>query len=250
MNNVMQIFGRLPLIIQTCWVVAAAVVGADLLTLIFYGIFFTERLFLDLILTTIITLLVGFPIAYFFLGQQLKLAVMAIRLEQSARTDHLTGLGNRAAFFDSVSNCLDRSDAHGALLFIDADHFKSVNDTFGHASGDTVLQNIAQTISSVIREGDVAARIGGEEFAVFLAGANAQTAAEVAERIRAKVQEAAGDVSGLGNKTITVSIGISMGAGGQSLDELMSRADRNLYRAKDLGRNRVVADRELALSVA
>lgn len=70
MNSVMQIFGRLPLILQICWAVAAAVVGADLLTLIFYGIFFTDRLLLDLVLTTVITLLVGFPIAYVFLGQQ------------------------------------------------------------------------------------------------------------------------------------------------------------------------------------
>jgi len=236
-------FGRLPLFLQTSWVVAAAVAGADLLTLIFYGIVFTERLLLDLILTTIITLLVGFPIAYFFLGQQLKLAVMAIRLEQSARTDHLTGLDNRAGFFEGVAAALNESGTTGALLFIDADHFKSVNDTFGHAAGDIVLQNIARKISKSIREGDVAARIGGEEFAVFLPGANSQVAAEVAERIRSRVQENVAAISGLADRKITVSIGISLGASGEAVDQLLSQADHNLYQAKEQGRNCVVGDR-------
>ncbi|MCF6371305.1 GGDEF domain-containing protein [Rhizobium halophilum] len=242
MTKLMTIFGRLSLILQTCWVVAVAVVGADLLTLIFYGIFFTDRLLLDLVLTTIITLLVGFPIAYFFLGQQLKLAKMAVRLEQSARTDHLTGLGNRAAFFPDVSSLLDLSGACGALLYIDADHFKSVNDAFGHATGDAVLKSIAKTISEVIREGDVAARIGGEEFVVFLAGATPQKAAEVAERIRFRVLQTVARAAGLLDRSITVSIGISISSGGCSVEQLMSRADKNLYRAKELGRNRIIAD--------
>ncbi|CAD7044538.1 diguanylate cyclase [Pseudorhizobium endolithicum] len=250
MNDVMTTFGRLPLILQTCWVVAAAVLGADLLTLIFYGIFFTDRLILDLVLTTIITLLVGFPIAYFFLGQQLKLAMMTIRLEQSARTDHLTGLGNRSAFFEGASCFLDQPDGRGALLFIDADHFKSVNDAFGHAAGDAVLKNIAKTITEVVGERDVSARIGGEEFAIFLAGASWRAAAEVAERIRLKVQDTVGPASGLVDKVITVSIGISISAGQDTLEHLMSRADQNLYRAKELGRNRVFVDQLAGRSAA
>src|SRR5690606_1630365 len=96
---------------------------------------------------------------------------------------------------------------------------------------------------------DIAARIGGEEFAVFLESANLQTAADVAERIRAKVQEAVAKDSGLVNRTITVSIGISTGVGGQSVDELMSYADRNLYRAEGLGRSSVLADHSRTRSV-
>lgn len=242
MTKLMTFFGRLPLILQTCWVVAAAVVGADLLTLIFYGIFFTDRLLLDLVLTTIITLLVGFPIAYFFLGQQLKLAKMAVRLEESSRTDHLTGLRNRAAFFHDVSSLLDLSGACDALLYIDADHFKSVNDAFGHATGDAVLKNIAIKISEVIREVDVVARIGGEEFVVFLPGATLPKAAEVAEQIRLRVQQTVARAAGLLDGTITVSIGISINLGECSVEQLMSRADQNLYRAKELGRNCIITD--------
>jgi diguanylate cyclase (GGDEF)-like protein len=116
------------------------------------------------------------------------------------------------------------SGTQAALLFIDADRIKSVNDIFGHSARDAVLQNIAKTISAVIREADVAAGIGGERFAVFLAGASEQAATEVAERLRTSVQERAGDRSGLPSKRITVSIGIRcVKFVGESLDRDVPR---------------------------
>jgi diguanylate cyclase (GGDEF)-like protein len=241
--KLMNIFRQLPLYLQTCTVVAAATIGADLLTLIFYGIFFEDRLLLDLLLTTVITLCISFPLAYFFLSQQLKLAIMAEMLHQSARTDHLTGLLNRAAFFNDTSSFLRRPEVRGALLYIDADEFKAINDAFGHAAGDAVLKSIAHLVAEERREGDLAARIGGEEIVVLFAGTRPDRAAELAERIRRKVQQTAASASGLPDRAVTVSIGLSIIVPGDTVETLMSRADQNLYRAKELGRNRVVADK-------
>jgi diguanylate cyclase (GGDEF)-like protein len=243
----MRKFGTLSLPAQTVWVTLSAIVGADLLTLIFYGIFFTDRLLLDLFLTTVITILVGFPLAYFFLGQQAKLAVMAAELKRLARTDHLTDLANRGAFLEETAIILG-SDK-GAMLFIDADHFKSINDTFGHATGDAVLRQIAGVIRSSIRAGDLAARIGGEEFAVFLTGANDHIAAEIAERIRSRVQHCVAQAVAIADRQITVSIGVVIQEGDASIDEMMSGADSNLYRAKNLGRNRITGLGELVAGV-
>ncbi|ESZ10285.1 hypothetical protein X737_32100 [Mesorhizobium sp. L48C026A00] len=146
-------FGKLSLFRQTCVVVLAAIIGADTLTLVFYGIFFADRLLLDLFLTTVITVAVGFPLGYFFLRQQLNLALMGARLDRAARIDHLTSLANRKTFFEGAEAIVgSEAFKEGAVLFIDADHFKSVNETFGHAIGDAVLQEMG----SVIRK-----RLGG-----------------------------------------------------------------------------------------
>ncbi|MCA9797814.1 MAG: GGDEF domain-containing protein, partial [Candidatus Eremiobacteraeota bacterium] len=180
-----------------------AIAGADTLTLIFYGIFFADRLVLDLVLTTVIVIVVGFPPAYFFISQQVRLAVLAAKLDRIARTDGLTGLSNRMAFFEEAQALIDDSLAPaGSLLFIDADHFKSINDTFGHATGDSVLRELGAIIRSCIRGGDLAARIGGEEFAMFLTGADRNEAKQVAERIRMRTRGISGAL-GIQGREIT-----------------------------------------------
>ncbi|RWQ58455.1 GGDEF domain-containing protein [Mesorhizobium sp.] len=234
-------FGKLSLFRQTCVVVLAAIIGADTLSLVFYGIFFADRLLLDLFLTTVITVAVGFPLGYFILRQQLKLALMAAKLDRAARIDHLTSLANRKTFFEEAEAIVgSEAFKEGAVLFMDADHFKSINDTFGHAIGNAVLQEMGSVIRSSIRESDLAARIGGEEFAVFLVEAGRDKTLEVAERIRQNMRGVRRAV-GIEDREITVSIGICLHGPGQTLDDILLRADQNLYVAKNRGRDCIVA---------
>lgn len=165
-------------------------------------------------------------------------AVSVSKILQSAsleaRTDTLTGLWNRRAFMGFVERELERSSRYGsplALLMIDVDHFKRINDTFGHSMGDNVLIQVAQTCSASVRSIDFACRLGGEEFAVLLADTNADSALVVAERIRTKIAGASGDFR------FTVSVGVSELSPDGSWSQLFEDADSALYRAKARGKN-------------
>ncbi len=157
----------------------------------------------------------------------------------AAEHDHLTGAPSRRAFFDAAGRELSRARRHGAglgLLLLDADHFKRINDTYGHGVGDEVLRDLVRRTQLAIRKIDYCARLGGEEFAVLLPDATAETAVAVAERLRAALDRPAQ----AGSAAYTVSIGLAMLEEGESLDGLMARADAALYAAKEGGRNRVV----------
>ena len=165
------------------------------------------------------------------------------RLEKEAATDVLTGLPNRRAFDAAASDLAGTARTQSrsvALLMIDLDHFKQVNDRWGHDAGDRVLCNAAKAITSAIREEDVAARYGGEEIAVLLPDTMEHDALAVAERIRTAVQTEA-IPRRLGMTGITVSIGVAA-ASGENIDihDLFQAADRALYDAKRAGRNRCV----------
>jgi diguanylate cyclase (GGDEF)-like protein len=163
------------------------------------------------------------------------------KLEELATTDALTGLKNRRKFDAEMDAEWRRAARHNmpvALLMIDADHFKSYNDTFGHQAGDQVLVGIAICISdSVRRAGDCAARYGGEEFAVLLPGVSPADALSVAETIRLKVQQWSGDPA-----VTTVSIGVASLTPSATMEwhELVKAADKALYAAKANGRDRSV----------
>ncbi len=161
---------------------------------------------------------------------------------QAAVCDHLTGIGNRRAFFDAAETELrrwQRKPRPLSLLMIDVDHFKKVNDAHGHPVGDEVLRHIARWMGTTFRQIDVVARIGGEEFAVLLPGADLPSAQRVAERLRAAL-EAQPAPTDAGPVRCTVSIGIStMDENTPSVDALLKRADVALYAAKHSGRNRV-----------
>jgi diguanylate cyclase (GGDEF)-like protein len=121
---------------------------------------------------------------------------------------------------------------------IDIDLFKGLNDAFGHAAGDHVLRNVARAIADAVREGDVATRFGGEEFAVVLRNPGEAVALEVGERVRRGVAEL--DFRGLGVDTVTVSVGVAVARTGEAdLHEVVERADQALLSAKRAGRNRV-----------
>lgn len=165
-------------------------------------------------------------------------------LHRAVACDHLTGLANRRAFFEAAELELQRWSRHPralSMVLVDADHFKAINDQHGHAGGDAVLRALAASFGAVFREVDVAARVGGEEFAVLLPGtslAGAQAAAlRLCEHIRALEVVHAGR-----RLRVTASLGVAtMEAGVQGLEGLMRRADEALYAAKSAGRNRVQA---------
>jgi diguanylate cyclase (GGDEF)-like protein len=162
--------------------------------------------------------------------------------ETAARIDPLTGVANRAAFMDNAGQVLEwcrRQNSPVSVIMCDLDRFKAVNDTHGHAIGDTVIQKFSQTATDALWPNDVLGRIGGEEFAIVLSGASIEAAYARAERIRVSFAESCCFVEGhyVG---ATVSCGLSVSAKAQhSLSELLSHSDLALYRAKAEGRNRV-----------
>ncbi|TKT75006.1 GGDEF domain-containing protein [Aquamicrobium sp. LC103] len=169
------------------------------------------------------------------------LAEAHARLAEKARRDEMTGLLNRETFFAALEKSRRRTDA-GTLLIVDADNFKAINDNFGHLKGDEALRLISAAIRGAVREGDLLGRIGGEEFAVFLAGVEGEEAAQAAERLRQAVERLRFFPDDDAVLPLTVSIGGTPHRPRQGLSDLMRAADGRLYEAKRLGRNRVVLD--------
>ena len=160
--------------------------------------------------------------------------------ELLAAKDQLTGLWNRRTFdlrLDEAVARMQRHEGTFSLLLIDMDHFKYINDVHGHAVGDSVLRQFSEVLHARLRQNDVDARWGGEEFSILADGANLERAFVLAEQIREAVENA---TFGAVDK-LTISIGLAEHQPGESRDQLFSRADRALYEAKRVGRNRVVA---------
>ncbi|MFC5380979.1 GGDEF domain-containing protein [Aquipuribacter nitratireducens] len=155
------------------------------------------------------------------------------RLDALARTDPLTGLANRTVLERAAAGT---SRSGGALLYLDVDDFKVVNDTHGHARGDEVLLAVADALRASVREGDVPLRIAGDEFAVLLPGPlDAVTAQQVAERIGRRLSTI--EVAGL---TVTTSMGVAWCCGDGGVEGLLARADGAMYAAKEAGGGRLV----------
>jgi len=164
-------------------------------------------------------------------------------LDRLARTDALTGLANRRALMESFvheQKRVQRGAAPFSVVLADVDHFKQVNDTFGHDVGDEVLKRVAESIRSSAREMDMPARWGGEEFLVLLPGCASDEALAIAERMRAHLRELRIDANGT-PLTVTASFGVSSIGDGEPLDDCIRRSDEALYAAKHGGRDRVVA---------
>lgn len=158
------------------------------------------------------------------------------QLLQLATKDPLTGAGNRRgldAKLTDVVNTFKRSATPASLVFIDLDHFKAVNDMYGHAVGDEILKSVTEIINLRIRVTDSLYRIGGEEFVVVLEGADLHRAAHLAEQLRTLV-----DANELvPDHAVTISLGVAEIKAGESANDWLHRADEALYRAKDAGRN-------------
>lgn len=164
-------------------------------------------------------------------------------LAAQARSDVLTGLPNRRAFEEVLTAAfarMRRMKEPVVLLSLDIDHFKRINDTHGHAAGDEVLRVVGRTIGSAIREVDKAFRVGGEEFAVLLAGTDIPGAMIAAERLRAAIASHPASLANGRILAVTASIGVAAADSAKTPDALLHAADEALYAAKSAGRDRVV----------
>lgn len=170
-----------------------------------------------------------------------QMAILAQKLEHQANTDMLTGLSNRRYLFAQLDALWPRvANTPDGLTccMLDIDHFKKINDTYGHHAGDMAIQRVAAAIRNVTRPSDLAARFGGEEFVVVVTGLNSEQAAAVGERLRNQISCSAFVCEGR-TISMTASVGVALLRVGETAHALISRADEMLYAAKKGGRNRV-----------
>jgi diguanylate cyclase (GGDEF)-like protein len=167
--------------------------------------------------------------------------VFEAELTRLAVTDPLTGVWNRRHAMEALAIDLSEARRYGmpmSIVLLDIDHFKGVNDTCGHQAGDRVLVALTTALTAELRESDLLARWGGEEFLVVVRHGSLEDASRLAERLRIVAQEQ--DVDGVGR--VTLSAGVAELRADETLDDWLGRADRALYAAKEAGRNRVVVD--------
>lgn len=171
------------------------------------------------------------------------LMIQNVIKDKMVRTDTLTGLYNRAALFEHLDMLLRYTESEGFALHVamlDIDHFKSVNDTFGHHIGDVVLKRVSEAIRDGIEPGDFAARYGGEEFTAVFTDRTLQDVSHTLERIRLNI--ATMEHPELDGRSVTLSIGLHPYSKGMSKEHLIGQADACLYQAKRTGRNKLVCD--------
>jgi diguanylate cyclase (GGDEF)-like protein len=169
-------------------------------------------------------------------GARVGLIRMMADTQMQASTDSLTGLLNRRAFENEVRKARGGHQSF-AVAMADLDHFKHLNDTFGHDTGDRALRLFAQTLRATVRTQDIVARYGGEEFAIVLPSSNSFDAADVLDRVRAALDTATTEA---GLPTVTVSFGVVDASTDEDLTRSLARADAALLEAKRAGRDRVV----------
>ncbi len=172
-------------------------------------------------------------------------------LESQLGIDQLTGTNNRGVFESELERSLKiirgETEEHRAtterlkevsLIFVDLDHFKQINDTYGHPAGDEVLRKVSAFLMDSVRETDIVARVGGEEFVVLMHGADESVAARDAENFRMKISQM--EFEKHPRLQVTASFGVSSSKSSQSAKDLYEKADKALYEAKRAGRNRVI----------
>ena len=181
-------------------------------------------------------------VQYFYSREYQKRYELEKRLEELSYTDTLSGLHNRRYFMEFLQKELQRFARHGesfSLLMIDIDHFKRINDTYGHPIGDIVIQAVADVLKREVREMDFVARIGGEEFAVVLPDTEESRALEVAERIREAAETTEIRIPSLPPFRFSLSVGIAVAEPENDIAAILRASDTALYEAKERGRNRV-----------
>jgi len=164
---------------------------------------------------------------------------MTNSLQRLATTDHLTGAYNRRRFGEAIKYEIHRAVRYAdtlSLIMFDLDHFKKINDTYGHNAGDEVLKTVADRVKDNIRVTDIFARVGGEEFTILVPATGLEGAKVVADKLRQSIESHAFETVGI----VTASFGVAEFERDEAIDALIKRADNALYEAKEHGRNRVV----------
>lgn len=221
---------------------ACILAAVELLVYLYYAPMGEERLRFEFLISGLITMAVSLPAIIYGMILRERLTIANAAMLELLQSDRMSGLLNRNVFMERLAVFLkDAERSVGVLAYIDADHFKIINDRFGHEVGDAAIRLIGDCIRQNSRSSDLMGRLGGQEFGVFLEGANLKQAVIIAERLRTQVAQASAElgVKGLG---LSVSIGLAVHKPGQSVEVLMSQADRNLGVAKESGRNAVAAD--------
>lgn len=228
--------GRRPVTSRTDVVFVVVVVTASIVSSVLSALYFVGPIAEAIIPAIIIPAMVSTPASLYMVDQRQKIQVLNHRLEDLLRLDQLTGVLTRRYFLSGVAAHLAGG---GALLIIDVDAFKSVNDTWGHPAGDAVLTEIAGRIGAAVPPDVWVARLGGEEFAVFAAGVGGEAAERLGERLRRAVaaRPIAIETTAI---TCTISLGLVVVPPGHSdIDPFMQAADRALYSAKRAGRDQL-----------
>ena len=176
-----------------------------------------------------------------------KIELLNKELAQLLNHDPLTQTHSRSYFFDAAD--ASKPDSAAVVLMVDADHFKAINDTYGHQIGDRALQHISELISEHSRKTDVVARLGGEEFGIYMPDTEIATAQLVAERIRIEICNTPLMIDGH-EIYVSASIGVALRNPGEQVEAALKRADVALYQAKSEGRNQVKVDRPAATAAA
>jgi len=216
------------------------------LCMLIFVIGLTDLMVFDDLNQYVLTTLISQNLSAFILAGgliTLTLADLANKYYRSSIYDELTGVFNRRFFYEAIKSQISGSQRYKhscSVILCDIDHFKRINDRYGHDAGDKMLVAFSALLQKQIRQSDVFARLGGEEFVFFLPETNAEAVFEIALRLQQCVRELVLDYSGM-ELRITASFGVSTLLEGQTVDELIKNADDALYRAKEGGRNLVVA---------
>lgn len=198
---------------------------------VFWGVDYSQVQFYSFLVT--IGLINGFSLSFALSEERARDLLRSLSLK-----DDLTGIGNRRALIEKMGETISFHNRYGikaCLVCIDIDRFKSINDTLGHASGDIAIKNLANCITGMLRESDSVFRIGGDEFVIIADGTDRQAAYQLTEKIRQTVEES----EILPDRTITISLGVTVLKDDDTTDRWLDRADSELYKAKNGGRNQV-----------
>jgi len=188
--------------------------------------------------TAILVVVICMPICLWGGMKMRENVMLSLELQRLVNRDRLTDVATRDFFFERLSMT---PNAYGVSLMVDIDHFKEINDNFGHMAGDAVIHSVAQIMRAHVREKDIVCRFGGEEFVVFLYDAKGEDGWRIAERIRADIEQTSLTTDD-GEVKVTVSVGGSLKDRIEHVDEAIKRADDCMYRAKQQGRNRTIVD--------
>ena len=227
---------------------AAIIVTMSGVTLLNYFHGFQIRIGLALAFAAGVPLVVTPPIGWVLVGLLMTIARQEEEMRNLASYDTLTGLLSRHAFFETANSHISLANRNKSLfvvMLVDLDHFKSINDQYGHPAGDAVLKLFADVVNSVARRSDIVGRLGGEEFAIILPTTSTDEALEFSARLHKAVNQAVLKFGGaLINYTVSIGLAPSSTARVNNLDNLLTRADLALYQAKRNGRNQTLVFNE------